>query len=96
MPKPWLQSTLSPATYDLITPRKARVLRSVAESYTRSEIALRACIPRTTVRTCIQELESVTQCSDMRELPRWWNVHREAWVAHMAEEAGTRAPHSRD
>lgn len=71
-----------------ITARRAEVLRELVEGYTQREVADHLGISTNGVRSHIEELRSIANCSSTRELARWWRLNREQWAAVMCAQAG--------
>jgi len=71
-----------------ITPRRAEVLRELADGKTAREIADTLDITVSGVRSHIEFLRNSTYCWSSRELGRWWLQHRCRWVTVMSEVAG--------
>jgi DNA-binding NarL/FixJ family response regulator len=71
-----------------ITHRRASVLREIADGRTEQQAAETLGLSYTGPRSHVAALLEIAQCPDVRELGRWWRVHRAEWLAFMVEAAG--------
>ena len=76
--------------YVSITLRRAQVLRGLAEARSEREIALGLSLSLAGIRSHVEDLKQITGCRTTRELARWWQTHRHAWLCFQAREAGMR------
>jgi DNA-binding CsgD family transcriptional regulator len=75
-------------TLALITLRRAQVLRALAEARTEREIAEALSLSVAGVRSHVEDLKQITGHRSTRELARWWQSNRTAWVSFMERAAG--------
>ncbi len=71
-----------------ITPRRAEVLRELADGFTEREAAAHLGISAKGVRSHAEDLKNLTGCASVRELARWWRANRERWIDLMREISG--------
>jgi hypothetical protein len=76
-----------PIDWDRITFARARVLREIEDHRAEREIADKLQMTYNGVRSQIDELKSITGCSDLRALGRWWRDNRPAWLAWCDRQA---------
>ena len=75
-----------------ITARRAEILRELAEADTEREIAARLGLSLATVRSHAEQLKTITGLSTTREMGRWWQSSRHAWIACLSRIAGCPGP----
>ena len=74
--------------YAAITLRRAQVLCGLADARSEREIADALCLTLAGVRSHVEDLKGITGQQSVRELSRWWQAHRMAWLAFYAREGG--------
>jgi DNA-binding NarL/FixJ family response regulator len=78
----------SPKAFYLLTLRRVQVLSRLAEARTEREIAEDLSITLDGVRSHVQSLKEIIGVRTTREIGRWWQENRNAWIRFIAREAG--------
>lgn len=78
------------AVWESITPRRAWVLRELADGHSLHATAARLNLTYNGVRSHVQDLKVITGCESVSELGRFWRRYRGDWLRFMAASGGAR------